>query len=123
MIYPRAHTTVGMRAAARGIRAACLAVGFLASPVAAEEAATKAPLASPEAASAVPVSPEAPLPARPAAAQYRPQGRELGGHVFMPVMGMVGPFATTSFGTFNRGTVAQQATAPRAPSGQRHHVS
>jgi hypothetical protein len=29
-----------------------------------------------------------------------PQGRELGGHLFTPVLGLVGPFATTSFGTF-----------------------
>src|SRR6476659_5506320 len=27
-------------------------------------------------------------------------GRELGGHSFMPVLGIVGPFAATSFGTF-----------------------
>ena len=30
----------------------------------------------------------------------RPKGRELGGHVFTPVLGMVGPFATTDFGSF-----------------------
>jgi hypothetical protein len=29
-----------------------------------------------------------------------PEGRELGGHVFMPVLGMVSPFTNTSFGTF-----------------------
>ena len=29
-----------------------------------------------------------------------PEGRELGGHIFMPVLGMVSPFTTTSFGTF-----------------------
>ena len=29
-----------------------------------------------------------------------PEGRELGGHVFMPVLGMVSPFTTTSFGSF-----------------------
>jgi len=30
----------------------------------------------------------------------RPEGRELGGHVFMPALGLVMPFATTSFGTY-----------------------
>jgi hypothetical protein len=30
----------------------------------------------------------------------RPEGRELAGHLFMPVAGMTGPFATTSFGSF-----------------------
>ncbi|HVZ32494.1 MAG TPA: hypothetical protein VG963_08710 [Polyangiaceae bacterium] len=30
----------------------------------------------------------------------RNEGRQLGGHTFLPVVDMVGPFATTSFGTF-----------------------
>jgi hypothetical protein len=39
------------------------------------------------------------LAADPAPAP-RPGGRELGGHVFMPALGLVMPFATTSFGTY-----------------------
>jgi hypothetical protein len=34
------------------------------------------------------------------AATPRPEGRELAGHLFMPALGIVGPFATTSFGTW-----------------------
>jgi hypothetical protein len=30
----------------------------------------------------------------------RPEGRELAGHVFMPTLGVTGPFATTNFGSF-----------------------
>jgi hypothetical protein len=33
-------------------------------------------------------------------AASRSEGRELGGHTFMPALGLVEPFATTNFGTF-----------------------
>jgi hypothetical protein len=58
-----------------------------------EAAATAAPAPAASAAAApAPTPAEAPPP--------RPEGRELGGHVFTPVLGLVGPFATTSFGTY-----------------------
>jgi hypothetical protein len=47
-----------------------------------------------------PAAATAPRPAEIAATSPRPAGRELGGHIYMPVLGIVGPFATTSFGTF-----------------------
>jgi hypothetical protein len=44
-------------------------------------------------------APVAPASAAPAPSP-RPEGRELAGHVFMPTLGVKGPFAVTSFGTF-----------------------
>jgi hypothetical protein len=43
-----------------------------------------------------------PAPWQPgvSAEQPRPEGRELNGHVFTPVVNLIGPFATTSFGSF-----------------------
>ncbi|HET7540610.1 MAG TPA: hypothetical protein VFK05_12085 [Polyangiaceae bacterium] len=52
------------------------------------------------AAASPPIAETAQRPRAAATALHRPAGRELGGHVFMPVLGIVGPFATTSFGTF-----------------------
>jgi hypothetical protein len=68
----------------------------------------KASAAEPATGAAAAVSPgDAPGPnveaaAEPGAgaAEPTPQGRELGGHTFMPILGMVSPFTTTSFGTF-----------------------
>jgi hypothetical protein len=47
----------------------------------------------------------APAPAGPSVAvapetSPPPEGRELAGHVFMPALGIVGPFATTSFSSY-----------------------
>jgi len=57
------------------------------------------------------VAASTPRAATAAKTSYRPQGRELGGHVYMPVLGIVGPFATTSFGTFlTMGAGSTQAT-------------
>jgi hypothetical protein len=46
-----------------------------------------------------PAPPPRPEPA-PNAEAPRPEGRELAGHVFTPLAGITGPFATTSFGSF-----------------------
>jgi hypothetical protein len=54
--------------------------------------------AEPDVASAT--APEAVTAATAAAPSEGPSARQLGGHTFMPVLGIVGPFATTSFGTF-----------------------
>jgi hypothetical protein len=45
---------------------------------------------------ASPPRPEAPLVEK----SPRPEGRVLAGHVFTPVLGLTGPFATTNFGSF-----------------------
>lgn len=61
-----------------------------------------AALACPALADELPAAsrPGEPRTAAPATVAERPRGRELGGHSFMPVLGVVGPFATTTFGTF-----------------------
>ena len=65
---------------------------FAQEPVAAPGAAAVTPAAGAQAS-------VTPAPAAPAASP-RPEGRELAGHVFMPTLGLKGPFAITSFGTF-----------------------
>jgi hypothetical protein len=71
-------------------------LGLLAFPALAEEVPS-APDSSQAMAGA---APEAATTAAPAAEAAGPSGRQLAGHTFMPVLGIVGPFATTSFGTF-----------------------
>ncbi len=86
---------------------ATVAVCLLAPPTSARPSAEE-PAAAPAAAAVAPVA-VAPAPVAPApAASPRPEGRELGGHLFMPTLGIKGPFAITSFGTFL--TVGQGST-------------
>ena len=77
-------------------RLAAVAFGLLALPALAAEGLSAA--SSTE--TVVAARPPAGTAAAPASAPDRSGGRELGGHLFMPVLGIVGPFATTSFGTF-----------------------
>jgi hypothetical protein len=78
-----------------------------------------------------PAAPAATSTATPAAAPASPaaepanQGRELGGHVFMPTLGIQGPFAVTSFGTFltlGEGSTVASSTI-QLPSGALEPVS
>lgn len=83
----------------RPIRDSLLAAatfGLLLAPAWARPAAEE-----PTAPATAPAATAAPAPAPTAAAEPpRPEGRELAGHVFMPTLGIKGPFAVTSFGTF-----------------------
>jgi len=88
---------------------AAAAFGLLLSPAWARPA--EEPVAAPAPAAAAPAT--APVPAIPPAVAAtaeppRPEGRELAGHLFMPTLGIRGPFAITSFGTFL--TVGQGST-------------
>jgi hypothetical protein len=73
---------------------AAAAVSLLVAPGWARTAAEE-----PTAPAAVPAATAAPA-VTVAAEPTRPEGRELAGHVFMPTLGIKGPFAVTNFGTF-----------------------
>lgn len=76
-----------------------LAVPGAARPGAADPAAAPSPAASAPVAAAPATAAAATAPAAAPAAP-RPEGRELAGHVFMPALGVVDPFAVTSFGSY-----------------------
>jgi hypothetical protein len=85
---------------------AAAAFGLLLSPGWARPA--EAPAATPAPAAAAPAAVPAATAATVAAEPPRPEGRELAGHLFMPTLGIRGPFSVTNFGTFL--TVGQGST-------------
>jgi len=109
---------------------AAVAVAVLVAP-GRPSADEQAPTGAAPAAQAAPAPPAAPAvqasptpPAAPAEAP-RPEGRELGGHRFMPALGIVEPFATTSFGTYlmvgagtTKGSLTLQLPGSPAPPPQ-----
>jgi hypothetical protein len=88
------------------------------------DAASKSPgeAATPPTAPASAAAPPATAAEAPAPAPYRPVGRELGGHTYLPTLSIVGPFAATSFGTFltagagtTKGSVTLEIPGSSAP--------